>query len=85
MSTYQVAWKASAAKQLRKLDPQVQRGVLIVVAALAHNPRPPGVKKLVNRPGWRVRWRGWRVIYAIHDDTITVEVLEVGPRGSIYD
>lgn len=79
---YELVWSAPAKKQLRKLDPQVCRGIIMVVGALAHDPRPPGAIKLTNRPGWRVRWRDWRVIYDIDDDVVTVKVMRVGSRSN---
>ena len=40
--------------------------------------------KLQGRDGYRLRVGDWRVIYELHDDRLTMLVLEVGPRGGIY-
>ena len=55
------------------------------IAALANNPRPPGFKKLKARPGYRIREGNYRVIYEIHDQTLTVTVIEAGNRKEIYE
>jgi mRNA interferase RelE/StbE len=40
------------------------------------------VKKLKGRDGLRLRIGDWRVIF--HEDRETVDVLIIGPRGSVY-
>ena len=47
-------------------------------ASLANN-----VAKLQGRDGYRLRVGDCRVIFAIADDTM--QVLDIGPRGGIYD
>lgn len=46
-------------------------------ASLANN-----VSRLTNRTGIRLRVGNWRVIM---DDGAILEILDVGPRGGIYD
>ena len=45
-SIYHITYKASAAKELRKLDRPTQRRLLAAIEDLAVTPRPDGVKKL---------------------------------------
>ena len=47
-------------------------------ASLANN-----VIKLQGRDGFRLRVGDWRVIF--QDDGTVVAILEIGPRGSIYE
>ncbi len=47
-------------------------------ASLANN-----VIKLQGREGFRLRVGDWRVIF--QDDGTVVAILEIGPRGSIYE
>ena len=54
---------------------------------LANDPRPPGSKKLkgVIPALWRIRVRDYRVIYAIQDQTVTVEIIRIGHRREVYE
>ena len=47
-------------------------------ASLANN-----VKKLQGRNGYRLRVGDWRVIF--DQDGVVLDVLQIGPRGSIYE
>lgn len=42
------------------------------------------VKKLAGREGYRLRIDGYRGIYRVEGEQVTVVVLDVGPRGGIY-
>jgi mRNA interferase RelE/StbE len=55
------------------------------IEKLAENPRPSGCKKLkggVNE--WRIRIGDYRVIYAIEDNTKTVDVTRIAHRREAY-
>lgn len=84
MSRYAVSLTRAATKDVAQLDPPVRRRVLAVIARLADDPRPAGCKALQGRPGYRVRAGDWRVIYTVDDQAVTVLVVKVGPRGSVY-
>lgn len=45
MDSYQIRWKASAKKELRKLDSKVIPQILATVESLAQNPYSQGYKK----------------------------------------
>jgi mRNA interferase RelE/StbE len=83
--TYRVTLAPAAARQLRKLDPQVRRRIQAALELLATEPRPPAATQLVGGAGeWRIRTGDYRVIYEIHDDHLVVLVLRVGHRRDIY-
>jgi mRNA interferase RelE/StbE len=81
---YQVDILRSAQKQLAKIDLQEQDRIIDTLRSLAENPRPHGSKKLTARPAWRIRIGSYRVIYEIHDDRLTVLVINIGHRSHIY-
>lgn len=82
---YRVQLAPSAARQLRKLDPQARRRVQAAIELLAVNPRPASATQLVGGDGeWRIRTGDYRVIYELHDDVLLVLVLAVGHRRDIY-
>jgi mRNA interferase RelE/StbE len=41
------------------------------------------VIKLADRPGYRMRVGDWRVIFEVSDTDM--DVIVIGPRGSVYD
>lgn len=84
MSRYKIEIKASARKELRKLDSRVRKRVVEAIADLADVPRPDGCKKLKAVDGYRIRVGDYRVVYTVDDGLITVVVVKVGPRGGVY-
>ena len=83
--TYRVSLAPSAARQLRKFDPQVRRRIQAALELLALEPRPPAATRLVGGSGeWRVRTGDYRIVYEIHDDELLVLVLRIGHRRDIY-
>ena len=82
---YHVEFTRKADKQLEKLDGQVRERMRRAIDALADNPRPPGCKQLVGRPGFRIKvGKDWRVIYEVRDSVLLVLVLELGHRREVY-
>lgn len=83
--TYEVDLTPSAARHMRKLDPQARRRVQAAIQLLAGDPRPPAATRLVGGAGeWRVRTGDYRIVYEIHDNRLLVLGLAVGHRREIY-
>ena len=82
---YEVRFEAQVLKQLRKIDPQQQRRILIAAALLGAKPRPAKAKQLVGRDNlWRVRVGDYRIVYTVQDSVLTVLVVQVGHRRDVY-
>ncbi|MCX6377434.1 MAG: type II toxin-antitoxin system RelE/ParE family toxin, partial [Armatimonadetes bacterium] len=64
----------------------VLRRVDAKLMGLSRNPRQRGAAKLRGRQGegWRVRIGEYRILYTIDDESRTVTVYRVSPRGSAY-
>lgn len=57
----------------------------IVNDALRDDPRPSGCEKLSGSDEWYcVRQGVYRIVYAIDDRAVIVEVVRVGHRGAVY-
>ncbi|MCU1362369.1 MAG: addiction module toxin, RelE/StbE family [Acidimicrobiaceae bacterium] len=83
---YEIQLSPSAARQLRKLDPNARRRVQAAIDLLAGNPRPPAAKQLAGGNGeWRVRTGDYRVIYEIFEGELLVLVLRTGHRREVYE
>lgn len=81
---YRILYQPATEKQFRRIAPAMRQKIRMAISALADDPRPHGFKKLVTRDQYRIRVGDYRVIYEIHDRTVTVVVVEVGNRRDIY-
>ena len=82
---YHIIYKDSAAKELRKLDKEAQRRLLMAIETLEITPRPDGVKKLKAQFNqYRIRVGSYRVVYEIQDEEVLVLVLRVAHRRDVY-
>jgi mRNA interferase RelE/StbE len=85
MKTYQVVLSKTAEKELERLPAQVISKIIPVLESLENNPRPSGCKKLKGfKDFWRVRIGNYRIIYAINDVILLVDIREIGGRKDIY-
>jgi mRNA interferase RelE/StbE len=86
--TWTVEWDDRAAKELRKLDRQIQKEILAYFReriATAEDPRRLGKSLSRELAGlWRYRVRDYRLICNIESDRLVVLVLHVGHRKKIY-
>jgi len=81
---YRVILPKSVQKALNRLPDDTTNRILARLAALETNPRPPDVKKLKGRNGWRIRIGDYRVIYEINDSALQVLVIIAGHRREVY-
>jgi mRNA interferase RelE/StbE len=78
--TYAITLAPTAARQLRKFDPQMRRRLQAAIELLATDPRPPAATQLVGGGGeWRVRTGDYRIIYEIHEAQL---IVVIAPAGS---
>lgn len=82
---YELQYKKKAIKALAKINDPYYSAIIQAIDELAENPRPHGYKKLTGRSGYRIRVGTYRIIYDIFDTTLTVEIVNVGSRGDIYE
>lgn len=88
-----MAWKiefgSTAAKQLRKLDPQVATRLLAFLrerVATLDDPRGIGEALRGRDLGdfWKYRVGDWRIIADIEDEVVTITVVRLGNRREVY-
>lgn len=85
MARYEVRFKPSALRELRRLPRQAQEQLAPVLDALAEKPRPPGVVKMEGLENtYRVRSGNYRIVYEIHDDTLLVRIVRLRKRSEAY-
>lgn len=85
MASYNIEWKSSAAKELKKLPKPIIAKIVLAVESLASEPRPSGVRKLTDTENtYRIRIGEYRVIYNVFDRRLVVEVIRVRDRKDAY-
>ncbi len=82
---YDVYFKPSAERELRRLPEDQQRRLVAEIELLAFDPRPDGVVKMAGAENlWRLRVGRYRVLYEIHDREVDILVLRIGHRKDVY-
>ena len=82
---HSIEYTREARKSLAAVPRNVRELIESKIEALAVDPLgAQNVKKLVGRPGYRLRVGDWRVIYSLESGRLVVRVLDIGPRGGVY-
>jgi mRNA interferase RelE/StbE len=87
--TWRVEFAASAAKQLRQLDPQIAKRILTFLRdriAPLDDPRSLGEALRGKELGdfWKYRVGDWRIIADLDDGIVLITVVRIGNRREIY-
>ena len=80
MGVYKRFFKASAEKDLAHIPKKELKRILRRIEHLSTDPRPDGCEKLSGQAKYRLRQGGYRIVYSIRDDELTVWVVK-GFRG----
>jgi mRNA interferase RelE/StbE len=80
-----ISYTRKALKALRRMPADTAQRIIAKIEQYAEEPETQGnnVTALKGREGIRLRVGDWRVI--MNDDGVVLAVLEIGPRGSVYE
>ena len=79
---YQIEWNPKAFRQLKKIrDKKTLSDIKTAVYSLQFWPDCPNVKKLRNRPTYRLRVGRWRIVFVIEQVLKIIEIEEVKKRN----
>jgi len=85
MGIYQIDWKSSALRELKRIDRQIVPRIITTVESLSSNPFPSGVKKLHGSEStYRIRVGNYRIIYEVYPNHLIVEIIRVRHRKNVY-
>lgn len=84
MESYEIVFKKSVYKDLRRLPKGDIKRILARIDSLADNPRPQGAEKLTNEEKYRIRQGNYRILYTVEDTIITVTIVKIGHRREVY-
>jgi mRNA interferase RelE/StbE len=80
-----ISYTRQALKALRRMPADTAQRIIAKIEQYAQEPetKANNVTALKGREGIRLRVGDWRVI--MNDDGVVLAVLEIGPRGSVYE
>ena len=84
MAGYEIFFKESVWKELKKVPKNVLKKIISRIAQLGDDPRPMGCEKLTGHELYRIRQGNYRIVYSIQDNELTVWVIKVGHRKAVY-
>ena len=85
MARYRLLIKPSAVKDIEAIPLKRDRQRVVErISKLAEDPRPSGSEKISGQDKYRVRQGRYRILYAIADQDLIVQVVKVGHRKDIY-
>lgn len=81
----QISYTKSAIRALQRMPANTATLIRTKIEAYANDPssQANNVKSLKGREGIRLRVEDWRV--TLNDQSNVLAVLDIGPRGGIYD
>jgi mRNA interferase RelE/StbE len=85
VARYRLLIKPSAVKDIEAIPLKRDRQRVVErISKLAENPRPSGSEKISGQEKYRVRQGRYRILYAIEDQDLLVQVVKVGHRKDVY-
>ena len=80
----EIVYRPAARKALRRMPQNTAQRILGKIEDYARDPasQKMNIKNLRGREGIRLRVGDWRVIMLDHE---VLDILDIGPRGSIYE
>jgi len=84
MAVFEILFKESVWKDLRKIPKTHLKKILSRIEKLKDDPRPIGCEKLTGQELYRVRQGQYRIVYSVQDEELTIWVIKVGHRSSVY-
>jgi mRNA interferase RelE/StbE len=81
----QITIRKAAQKALRRMPRNQRELIMSKIETYASDPASlaNNVLKLTDRPGYRLRVGDWRIIF--RESEMAIDVVVIGPRGSVYD
>jgi len=84
MGRFEIQFRASVEKELKKIPQKDQIRILQSIALLSSDPHPPASKKLSGQDRYRLRQGDYRILYEIFDQQLVIVIVKVGHRRDVY-
>ncbi len=85
MALFEIQWKASAKKELKKIDRVEIPKILKEIEKLILEPYPINHKKILGTENiFRIKIGNYRVVYSIINNELIIEIIRVRHRKDVY-
>jgi mRNA interferase RelE/StbE len=85
VARYRLLIKPSAVKDLEAIPSKRDRQRVVErISKLVEDPLPFGSEKISGQDKYRVRQGRYRILYAIEDQNLLVQVVKIGHRKDVY-
>ena len=84
MAEYEIFFKESVWKDLRKVPKGHLKKIMARIEKLADDARPLSCEKLTGEELYRIRQGDYRIVYSIQDNELTIWVIRIGHRKDVY-
>ena len=85
MHLFNIQWKASAKKELKKIDKTEIPKILKEIEKLSKEPYPVNYKKIIGTEHiFRIKIGNYRIIYSIENQKLIIEIIRVRHRKEAY-
>jgi mRNA interferase RelE/StbE len=85
MASYNIRWKTSAVKELKKVNKHSIPDILQALENLSQDPYPTGSRKLRGAEfTYRLRVHQYMIIYTIHKTVLVIEIIRIRHRKDVY-
>lgn len=82
---YQIVLKRSVMKDIRRIPRSILAALQSRIAALAHEPFPPGAEPIEGYDHYyRIRMGNYRVVYEVASTVQIITVIRIGHRKDVY-
>lgn len=82
---YSIEYSKQSIRTLRRMPSNTAALIRSKITLLARDPfNTSGVKKLAGRDEYRLRVGSWRVLFLLDGQQLKVLIMDIGPRGGIY-
>jgi len=84
MAEYKIYFKESVTRDFRRIQAKDIQLILQRIKTLEVEARPSGCEKLTSQERYRIRQGQYRILYTIQDKQLTIWIVKVGHRKSVY-
>jgi len=84
MAKYEIFFKESVYKDLKKIPKNDLIKILAQIENLSDDPLPIGCEKLTDKEFYRIRQGKYCIVYLIQDNELSVWIIKIAHRKSVY-
>ena len=85
MALFEIQWKSSAEKEIRRIDPKIISRLIDAIDNLATEPFPASFRKLqASESSYRIRVGDYRIVYQLDKKNHVVTIQHVRHRKDVY-